>query len=272
MTGARAFTYRTLRGTLPLFFRCSIPPGACVIRCTPCLVHSNGGLRNLRFPHRHKTPDFTTFSSLLRMTTKYQFQEIRSQILLDLRPAYPTELSKYKGGASRFGEAVFGAPPPHPNSVLDLFVRCKVAFALPFAYYRVSIAGDPASLDTIDPKVALPPDTLKAALRGQARLKVDEMQLARKIAMQDCPAWGACSGKLPAGRTQVYDWIHPEVAAKSGILERDGFTGTGYCVQCLEIFKRELSKTKKDTWKNLPSYFGLAPWESLPRNPTDSSS
>jgi len=198
------------------------------------------------------------------MATKYQFREIRSQILLDLRPAYPTNLSKYQGEASSFGEAVFGTPLPHPNSVLDLFVTCKVAFALPFAYYRACIAGDPASLHTTDAKLALPPDTLKAALRGQARLKADEVKLARKIALQDCPAWGACSGKLPAGRTNVFDWIHPEVATQSGILERGDFTGTGYCVQCLQIFKQRLSWTKKDTWKDLPSYFGLAPWESLP--------
>ena len=260
MTGARVSTCRTLRGTLPLFLRCSIPLGACTIRCAPCSHRSNSGVPDRRFPHRHKTPDFATFSSLLRMTTRYQFQEIRSQILLDLHPAYPTDLAKYRG-PSRFGESVFGTPLPHPNSVLDLFVTCKVAFALPFAYYRACIAGDPASLDATDGRIALPPDTLKAALRGQARMKADEVQLARKIALQDCPAWGACTGKLPAGRVQIFDWIHPEVATQSGILERGAFTGTGFCVQCTLIFKQELSKTKKDTWKNLPSYFGLAPWK-----------
>ena len=248
---------------MPLSSGFSIPLGECATRCAPCFHPSNSDLPNRRFPHRHKTPDFATFSSLLRMTTKYRFQEIRSQILQDLRPAYPTDLSKYKVEGSRFGEAVFGTPLPHPNSVLDLFVTCKVAFVLPFAYYRACIAGDPASLGTTDAEVTLPPNTLKAALRGQARLKADEIQLARKIALQDCPAWGACSGKLPAARTQIFDWIHPEVATQSGILERESFTGTGYCVQCLQIFKQELAKTKKDTWKNLPSYFGLAPWESL---------
>ena len=260
--GARASTYWMPRRILLLFSWFFIPPGACEMQWVPRSRRpADSDVPDCRFPHRHKTPDFTTFSSLLRMSTKYQFQEIRSQILLDLLPAYPTELSEYKG-SSCLGEAVFGSPPPHPNSVLDLFVTCKVAFALPFAYYRVCIAGDPASLDTSDGETALPPDTLKTALRGQVRLKGEEVQLAKKVAFQDCAVWGACSGKLPAGRTQVYNWIHPEVATQSGILERGDFQGSGYCIQCSQVFRKELSKAKEATWGNLPSYFGLPLWDS----------
>ena len=245
--------------TLPLFLGCSIPLGACAIQCAPHSRRPDSDLLYRRFPHRHKTPDFASFSSLLRMTTKYKFQEIRSQILLDLLPAYPTKLSKYTG-SSRLGETVFGTPLPHPNSVLDLFVTCKVSFALPFAYYRACIAGDPASLDTTG--IALPPNTLKTALRGQKWLRTDEVQLARKVALQDCPGWGVCTGKLPAGRAQVFDWIHPETVTQSGILEKGDFLGAGYCVKCVEVFRLELMQAKKDTWQNLPSYFGLPPWET----------
>ena len=232
------------------------------MRCTRCPCHSNRCLpdSDCRFPHRHNTPDFTTFSSLLRTTTKYQFQEIRSQILLDLLPAYPASLSEYKKSPC-LGEAVFGTPLPHPNSVLKLFVECEVAFALPFAYYRVCIAGDPASLNTTAEEISLPPDILKAALRGQAQLKTNEVKLARRLALQDCRAW-KCSGKTPASRAQVFDWILPEVATQSGILERGDFSGSGYCVQCSQGFTQELSKAKGDTWGNLPLYFSLPPWEN----------
>jgi len=227
--------------------------------------HSNSRLSNFRFPNRHKTPDFATFSSLLQMATKYRIQELRSQILLDLHPAYPTELSEYKASYC-LGEAVFGIPLPHPNSVLDLFVKSEVAFALPFAYYRVCIAGDPASLETTDPEVALPPDTLKAALRGQARLRAEEVQLARKVVVQDCTSKRPCSGQLPASRTQVFDWIH--VATQSGILEKGDPPESVYCIHCQRSFKRELSKAKEDTWKNLPTYFGLPPWKNATNRST----
>ena len=226
-----------------------------------CSYHSNGYLTDCRFPHRHKTPDFTTFSSLLRMTTKYQLHEVRFQILLDLLLAYPTKLSEYEE-SSRLGEAVFGSPVPHPNSVLDLFVTCEVTFALPFAYYRASIAGDPASSDTSAREVALPSHILGTVLRGQARLKVDEVQLARKVAFEDCTGWGQCLRKSPAGRGLIFDWIHPEEVTQGGILERGDFQGSGHCSQCSQAFQQELSKAKKDTWENLPSYFSLPPWNN----------
>ena len=201
------------------------------------------------------------------MTTKYQFQELRSQILLDLHPAYPPELSKYEG-SSCLGEVVFGNPLPHPNSVLDLFVTCKITFALPFAYYRVCIAGDPASLETADAKLALTPDTLKAALRGQTQLKAEEVQLAKKLVVPDCISQHPCSGKLPVGRTQVFDWIHPEVATKSGILEKGVFPESGYCIQCRDFFKQELSNANEGTWKNLPTYFSLSSWKNAANRST----
>jgi len=212
-----------------------------------------------RYLHRRKTPDFATFASLLRMTTKYQFQVIRSQVLLDLLPAYPTQLSDYEG-SSDLGEEVFKSPRPHPNSVLNLLLACGVTFALPFAYYRVCIAGDPASLDTSTEEIALPLDTLKTALRGQQRLKTDEVQLSKKVALRGCDRW-KCTGKYVSSRVEVFNWIHPEVK-QGGILERGGFDGPGFCPQCLEGFKSELSTAKKDTWENLPSYFGLSSWNT----------
>ena len=222
-----------------------------------CLHYTNHDFPDCRFLHRHRTPVFSTFSSLLRMTTKYQFQEIRSQILLDLLPAYPTSLSEYDT-SSCLGELVFGTPLPHPNSVLKLFVECKVRFALPFAYYRACIAGDPASLTTTAKEIALSPDTLKAALRGQAQLKGNEVKLAKKLALRECRAWTCFPN-----RVQVFEWILPATATQSGILERGGFSGSGHCVQCSQVFAQELSKVREDIWNKLPSCFGLSSWEKL---------
>ena len=213
---------------------------------------------DLRFPHRHKTPDFVTFSSLLRMATKYKFQGIRSQILLDLRSAYPIKFSDYEASSCR-GEAVFGLPLPHPNSVLDLFVKCNVTSALPFAFYRAYLAGNPALLNVKG--VVLLPSTLEAALCGYMRLKADEVQFAKTLAFKNCGSW-RCSGQTPASRTQVFNWIHPKATTRNGILERVSFTGSGFCSQCLKTFAEGLSEAKADTWENLPSYFGLPPWDA----------
>jgi len=258
VTGVHASTYPTLRRILLLFSGFSIPLGACAKRCAFCLRHTDNDPPGCRFPQR-KTPDFTTFSSLLRMSTKYKFQEIRSEIVLDLLPAYPTQLSDYKA-SSCLGEAVFGTPLPHPNSVLDLFVKCKVSFALPFAYYRACVAGDPASLNTSASETVLPTNTLKAALRGQARLKGDQVQLAKNLAFQDCKGW-VCLGKILSSRAPVFNWILPETTTRRGISEKGAFTGFGYCPECSQTFAQGLSDAQKDTWENLPSYFGLSTWE-----------
>ena len=192
------------------------------------------------------------------MTTKYQLQELRSQILFDLLPAYPTKLSEYEKSSCR-GEAVFSTPIPHPNSVLNLFVACNVGFALPFAYYRVCIAGDPASLDTNAEEVTLQPDTLKAALRGQARLKREEVEFARQVAFQECTT----KGEYGSYRAGAFSWIYPPVVTQSGIMERGDFNESKYCAPCSQACAQGLSKIKEDTWKDLPSYFGLPPWEAL---------
>jgi hypothetical protein len=192
------------------------------------------------------------------MTTKYQLEETRSQILLDLIPAYPTKFSEYENSCS--GETIFGTTPPHANLVLDLLVQCKVAFALPFAYYRVCVAGDPASLDTSTDGVVLSPEILKTALRGQVRLKEGETQFAKQLAFRECTAWG-CSVKKGKGRAEVFGWIVPDVALTNGILERGVFSGSGFCHQCMQAFPQELKKAKEEAWRNLPPYFDLPPWD-----------
>ena len=195
------------------------------------------------------------------MTTKYQFEDIRSQILLDLASAYPTKLSVYEESACR-GEAVFGVPTPHPNSVLELFVKCNVTFALPIAYYRVCIADDNLPLVSSTKGARLSPDTLKTALRGQALLRESAMELASELAFQNCTAW-LCLGSDSSCRALVFDWILPREAPSGAIFEKDTFPGADvYCSKCTRVFAQGLSAAKKETWEDLPPYFDLLPWDN----------
>ncbi|KAF9646053.1 hypothetical protein BDM02DRAFT_3061846, partial [Thelephora ganbajun] len=41
------------------------------------------------FPERNKVPDFSTFSSLLRVSTKYEMPNLRAQLLETIYNAYP---------------------------------------------------------------------------------------------------------------------------------------------------------------------------------------
>jgi len=74
------------------------------------------------------------------MTTKYGFDDVRDQLLKDLRRAYPTKWEDIQT-SKVLGENVFESPKPHPNAVLNLFKAQNVRFAIPFAAYRAATGG-----------------------------------------------------------------------------------------------------------------------------------
>ena len=101
------------------------------------LDHSTDHLPIYRFPERNKVPDFATFSSLLRITAKYEMPTVQSQLSEIVRDAYP-ETFEGLAPSKQPGERVFGGSTPHPNEVPNLFVQQKLTSALPMAYYMAA--------------------------------------------------------------------------------------------------------------------------------------
>ena len=119
-----------------------------------------------RFPERNKVPDFRTFSSLLRITTKYEMPTVRSQLIEVVRDAYPETFDGVMP-TKTLGENVFDGPTPHPNEVLNLFVQQKLASALPMAYYMAARRGVDSLMDRRLPQSAtLSPEALQTAIKG----------------------------------------------------------------------------------------------------------
>jgi len=132
------------------------------------------------FPPRHEVTEFTVFASLLRMTTKYGFSNVRAQLVKDLEGAYPTKWEDFRS-AKVLGEEIFGSPKPHPNAVLNLFETQKVKFAIPFAAYRASIGGF-AELVSDKPGTVLPRRALATAIYGMHMLQTTAAHAARMVA------------------------------------------------------------------------------------------
>jgi hypothetical protein len=158
-----------------------------------------------RFPERNKVPDFTTFSSLLRITAKYEMSAVRSQILDIVCNAYP-ETFEGLDSSRTLGERVFGASTPHPNAVLNLFVQQKLKSALPMAYYMAVRRGLDSLMDRHLPRDAiLSPEILQVAIKGLLALR--EMELKgthrlifgsdnfRSCALPGCPSSNATGSK-----------------------------------------------------------------------------
>ena len=208
------------------------------------------------------------------MTTSYKMDNIREQILEDLRNAYPKTFEAYEGSES-LGEGVFGNPRPRPNAVLKLFETCNVAFALPFAYYRVCTTGTLA-LTSLEPALRLPPRILAAAVVGQSRLKARELQLVRQLLFER-PVKASCSARScpgsnetnhkRSGQTSPYERLFNSISSQSSeldmavsVLETKVLTDNAFCARCLERFNTCLKGTKAEIWASLPRLFGLSPW------------
>jgi hypothetical protein len=136
-----------------------------------------------RFPARHEVPEFTVFASLLWMTAKYGFSDVRDQLIKDVRNAYPTKWEAYQT-AEVLGEDVFGFPKPHPNAVLNLFGEQNVGFALPFAGYRACLGGFSALMSD-KPGTILPRRTLATTIQGMYLVASYMEHVVRLIAYEE---------------------------------------------------------------------------------------
>jgi len=223
-----------------------------------------------RFLVRNKVPEFTVFASLLRMTTKYGFSDIREALVEDLKDAYPTKWEDFET-AKVLGENVFGSPKPHPNAVLNLFLEQKIKFALPFAAYRASLGGPSAHaserLGTVLPRL-----TLAYIIHGMGRMRRTMTYVVQKVAY----TWdlGACSeracilnvGVGPAGRRmEVLDKISNVLLQNSeGDMLSSLRFGDPFCTDCAKQLKNIHRGCRKQVfWAKLPCLLGWESWEGV---------
>lgn len=232
-----------------------------------------------RFPEKNKVPDFSTFYSLLKVSTKYKMPNLRAQILETIRDAYPENFEGLDPSKT-LGEIVFSGSKPHPNSVLNLFVQQNVTSALPMAYYMAARRGLDSLVDARPQSGAtLFGQTLKSAMRGLMVLREMEMKEMHRIifAFKDKASLLKCSSKgclsqsskgLPnAGtvqaRERVFDRITGSVAGGTKILQvlsADQFTGDGeskFCSICAGGMEVAHAEVRKKAWAALPGVFGL---------------
>ncbi|KAF9646652.1 hypothetical protein BDM02DRAFT_2983215 [Thelephora ganbajun] len=215
------------------------------------------------FPARHKVPEFTTFTSLLRMATKYGFSNVREGLVEDLKGAYPTKWEDFET-AKVLGENVFGSPKPHPNAVLNLFLEQRIKFALPFAAYRAALGGF-SSLVSNEPGVALPRLTLATIIYSMEKIRHEMVRASHWIVykrnLRVCPQ-KACSlnvGINPIERRmevlkKVFDFM---VDKSKGDMLSPLSLGDLVCVNCARPLEDiYLGCRKSFVWFGLPSLLG----------------
>jgi len=221
-----------------------------------------------RFPARNKIPEFTVFASLLRMTTKYGFSDIREGLVEDLKDAYPAKWEDFEA-AKVLGEEMFGPAKPHPNAVLKLFLEQGIKLALPFAAYRAGLGG-PSALASEGPSTVLPRLTLASIVHGIGGMRRAMTHVAQNIAytwdLGGCPE-SACvlnvDTNLTKRRMEALEKISNVLVKNSegDILSSLRF-GNPFCADCAKRLKNIHRDCRKQlVWARLPSLLGWESWE-----------
>ena len=124
---------------------------------------------------------FATFSSLLRITAKYEMPVVRSQLLKVVRDARP-ETFEGLTPSKQTGENVFSGPTPHPNAILNLFLQQKTTSALPMAYYMTVRRGLDLLMDGyLPPNATLAPEILQIMIKGLSTLRKMELKETHRL-------------------------------------------------------------------------------------------
>jgi hypothetical protein len=230
-----------------------------------------------RFPEKNKTPDFATFSCLLRITAKYEMPAVRSRLLKVVRNAYPESFEELTP-SKPLGESVFSGPTPHPNTALNLFIQQKLTSALPMAYYMATRRGPDSLMDGLLPRDAtLSPQILQPAIRGLMALREVELNETHRLVFRpkgtnpcstpNCPSLTPTGPGALEAYQKVFDHITGTSQFGTKVLEVPEFykdrgggpqcISPGICSSCVERWERGHADLRKKFWAMLPDVFGL---------------
>ena len=217
-----------------------------------------------RFPARKQIPEFSEFASLLRMTTKYGFPDIRKALAEDIKAAYPNNWEDFEI-ATVLGEDVFGSPKPHPNAVLNPFLEQRMKFALPFAAYRAGLGG-PSALASEEPGAVLPRLTLASIIHGIGGMRRAMTYTAQTVAY----TWdmGGCSEGVCVLNDGLMEALKKISDVLSDSSEGDVLSSLRYedlfCVDCAKRLRNSHRGCRKNLfWTRLPSLLGWESWEGV---------
>ena len=219
------------------------------------------------FLEPNKVPDFDTFSSLLKITAKYEMSTIRSWLLEVIRGAYPDTLEGVTT-TKPLGENVFSGATPHPNEVLSLLVQQKLTSALQMAYYMAARRGIDSLMDRGLPMSArLSREILQPMIRGLTALRELELNETHRLILGSKTSNPCFMRNCPIGGSDPHQSVIDRItgASQSGtrVLEIPSLSGICGChpnglgETCVRKWEAARAELRKKAWDMLPRVFGL---------------
>ncbi|KAI0048901.1 hypothetical protein FA95DRAFT_1604857 [Auriscalpium vulgare] len=249
-------------------------------------------LKALYFPQetqRHKpiaslpmkerwSPFPASYYGILRLTTKYDAQEIRNLVIPVLKAQWPSTLKAYdlllgehRGRSQR------------SSKVISLASSCSIPDILPFAFYalacRMRFSPPPSTAPHLDGSfTGLCPEDLCRLITGLVRLDAimrRELFAVTSNWTADCPLVDSQQpGHVSACQDIGYIW--EDSAAKDYIFVADPLyfllrkqaelaRHKDLCDHCRKHMTTSIGTLREALWKHLPTYFGfkndlLASW------------
>ncbi|KLO16670.1 hypothetical protein SCHPADRAFT_869451 [Schizopora paradoxa] len=225
----------------------------------------------------NKTP-LATIIALLQLSTKYDFKDIRGDVVFQISKHYPMDFSDYlttkdsDEESSLFGKQRWECHIP----LLAAAFTAQADVLLPTLYFVASGHSmedilDPSNMDT------LPPDCSRTLLLGREKLRRSLTTLAAFL-----PTYLAkgvknnvCRERKPCLDIAIYSRSADFVDAcfyrsggraifRSNVVGLGkGNTGPRVCDVCCKYVGIEVDKCRKVIWKHVPSYFELKEWGAL---------
>jgi hypothetical protein len=210
------------------------------------------------FP-KYNASYFSTLSGLLRLSSKYLIDRLRSRVVQHLREEYPSTLA---GFDLRAAEDL--SKSTHPARVIALARECDVPEILPVLFYDLAFYP-PHDEETFE----LPPAEIRRCIVGRDAIK----DKASQFSLARFTLWGRdqCQQKSPSCQERI-DEFWPKIVAwhlagpvKRGqdplnsaraILNMDP-PGPWLCPVCHPQMERKFVQFREMIWNGLPTFFDL---------------
>ncbi|KAK0449529.1 hypothetical protein EV421DRAFT_1425229 [Armillaria borealis] len=219
---------------------------------------------------------YDTLESLLRMSTKYLAQQLRSDVIKHLTMIYPSELADL----GKHTDLILPCSDLHSLRAIAMGREHNVPIILPAAYYYAS------TLPTTELVANVKPDILAMILAGRENIVVAAYNVAWSWLYLESRGSTMCLHVKRCYRKRL--GVIKEIAKSPGTVhcllldamphdgegERDDdvdFSGyysddldeESFCRPCLLDWCSDEDRSYKQLWYSLPSYFDLPEWEVL---------
>lgn len=229
--------------------------------------------------YRSTTPTpFPVLAGLLRLSSKYAVDDIRSEVIAHFSRKYPSTLEEYTATLEpTFLSKI--AIPPEANFLhlgfdfLRLAREASAHFLLPGVFLELSRFRTEAILSAAtDPRdgPARLHDVMQC-VKGREALVADTRR--RVLEFVDAPSPASCQSSArcrhnkreQCGIGATWNFF---TEYYRGFLPTDkivAYWANFVCAVCLDAFKVSVEARRRELWAELPEYFGLPSWEDLKR-------